>query len=170
MILETLSQDIGNTIAGGVNAMAFIGLIIGLAGAFTLVLREGNIMDTIVHAATIPLSSVNSGFANIGIMLIVSVLNFLIPSATSKAAILIPTIIPITNALGIPAQTAVQAFMFGNGFTILIAPVLGWTVGSLETARVPMDRWLKWVLPSIILYLVIGGIILYFLSSIQWTG
>lgn len=162
-------NEIGNTVAKGINAMAFISFVIGLAGAFSLILQTGNIMDTIIYAATIPLSVIGGGLANIGIMIIVSVLNFVIPSATSKAAILIPTIIPITSAIGISGQAAVQAFMFGNGFTILISPVLGWTLGSLETANVPFNRWVRWVLPAIIIFLVLSGIITYLLTGMNWT-
>lgn len=162
-------NDIGDVIAKGVSSMGFISFIIGLAGAFSLILKTGNVMDTIVYASTIPLSVIGGGLANIGIMLIVSVLNFIIPSATSKAAILIPTIEPITSAIGITKQAAVQAFMFGNGFTILISPVLGWTLGSLETAKVPFNRWVRWVLPAIILFMVLGGIIVYFLTILNWT-
>lgn len=162
-------NDIGNSVAKGISAMGFIGFVIGLAGTFSLIMRTGNIMDTIVHAATIPLASIGGGWANIGIMVIVSILNFVIPSATSKAAILIPTIVPITNALGITTQAAVQAFMFGNGFTILISPVLGWTLGSLETADVPYDRWVRWVTPIIVVFMVVAAIILYILTLLNWA-
>ncbi|UUX33789.1 hypothetical protein [Fundicoccus culcitae] len=161
-------DEIGNNVAKGISQMGFIAFIIGLAGAFTLILRTGNIMDTIVYAATIPLSKISGGWANIGIMLIVSLLNFIIPSAASKAAILIPTIMPITNALGISAQAAVQAFMFGNGFTILISPVLGWTLGSLEAAEVPYDRWVRWVTPIIVVFMIVAAVILYILTLLNW--
>lgn len=162
-------DEIGNTIGAGISAMAFVAFVIGLAGAFTLVLQEGNIMATIVYWATIPLMKIGGQLANIGIMIVVSILNFIIPSATSKAAILIPTIVPITSAIGIPAQAAVQSFMLGNGFTILISPVLGWTLGSLETANVPYDKWLKWVTPAIVIFMVLSTILLYVLTSIGWA-
>lgn len=51
-------NDIGNSVAKGISAMGFIGFVIGLAGTFLLIMRTGNIMDTIVHAATIPLASI----------------------------------------------------------------------------------------------------------------
>lgn len=163
------SDEVGNSIAQGIMAMAFVAFVIGLAGTFTLILRQGNIMATIIYWATIPLSQIGGALDNIGIMLIVSVLNFIIPSATSKAAILIPTITPITSALGVTNQAAVQAFMFGNGFTILISPVLGWTLGSLETAGVPITKWVKWALPAIIIFMILSAIIVYFLTSIGWS-
>lgn len=163
------ANEIGNAIAKGISSMGFIAFVIGLAGAFSLILRTGNVMDTIVYSATVPLSAIGGGLANIGIMFIVSVLNFIIPSATSKAAILIPTIEPITSAIGISGQAAVQAFMFGNGFTILISPVLGWTLGSLETAKVPFDRWLRWVVPIIVIFLILAGVITYVLTGMNWT-
>lgn len=163
-------DDIGTSFAKGINSMGFVGLIIGLAGVFSLVLTQGNILDTIVYILTRPLMNISQGLSNVGIALVVGILNPLVPSATSKAAILIPIIRPISEALGVTGQTAVQAFQFGDGFTNMISPVLGWTVGSLIMAKVPYNKWFKWVLPAIIMFMSLASILLFILTSIGWTG
>lgn len=156
--------------AKGISSMAFIAFVIGLARVMSLILTEGNILDTIVHYMTQPLMDINQSFATIGMSLIISVLNPLVPSATSKAAVLIPIVEPIAVTLGLPKQVAIQAFQFGDGFTNLISPVLGWTIGSCVAAGVPFTKWVRWVLPSVVIFMLLGFVILYVLTSIGWTG
>lgn len=162
--------EIGQTIAKGINSMGFVGFIIGLAGVFSLVMQQGNVMDTIVFYLTKPLSFLGKGFSSIGVSMVVSLLNPLVPSATSKAAILIPIIRPITEALNIEAQIAVEAFQIGDGFTNLISPVLGWTMGSLAIAKVDYNKWVRWVAPVIGILLVTGWIVIYILTIVGFKG
>lgn len=163
-------SDLGKNFDKGLAAMAFIAFIIGLARVMSLVLTESNILDTIVYTLTRPIMNVSEGIATIGMSLIISILNPLVPSATSKAAILIPIIEPIANALNMPKQVAVQAFQFGDGFTNMISPVLGWTIGSCVLAGISFAKWLRWVIPAVVIFLLMSFVILYILSIIGWTG
>ncbi|CAM3308314.1 Na+/H+ antiporter NhaC family protein [Filibacter tadaridae] len=170
-LLTRMSLDnLGDSFAKGLASMAFIAFIIGLARVMSLILTEGNILDTIVFNLTQPLMDINKSFGTIGISLIVSLLNPLVPSATSKAAILIPIIQPIAETLGLTKQVAIQAFQFGDGFTNLISPVLGWTIGSCVAAGVSFVKWVRWVFPAVILFMLLSFVILYILTSIGWTG
>lgn len=163
-------DDIGNSFAKGVAGMGFVGFIIGLAGTMNLIMTKGQILHTIVYYATIPLRNLNLGFAAIGISAVVTVINIFIPSASSKAAILIPIIQPITEALGMPAQVACSAFQFGDGYTNMITPTLGATTGSLEIAGVPFNKWVRWALPCLAVMTILSWILLYFLSIAKWVG
>lgn len=170
-ISTRMSWDkLGDSFAQGLAAMAFIAFIIGLARVMSLILTQGNILDTIVFTLTKPLMDINQSFSTIGISVIVGILNPLVPSATSKAAILIPIIQPIAETLNLPKQVAIQAFQFGDGFTNMISPVLGWTIGSCVAAGVSFVKWVRWVLPAVILFLLLSFIILYILTTVGWTG
>ncbi len=163
-------DNLGDSFAKGLASMAFISFIIGLARVMSLILTEGNILDTVVFTLTKPLMEINQSFSTIGISMIVALLNPLVPSATSKAAILIPIIQPIAETLNLPKQVAIQAFQFGDGFTNLVSPVLGWTIGSCVAAGVSFVKWVRWVLPAVILFLILSFVILYILTSVGWTG
>ena len=97
-------------------------------------------------------------------------INFLIPSATAKAAILIPIVAPIADAIGRDPQLAIQAFQFGDGFTNQISPVLAWLLGSCAMAGVSYGTWVRWVFPKILLFLALSCVIMLLLVSIGWTG
>lgn len=163
-------DDIGNSFAKGVAGMGFVGLIIGMATCMSLVMTQGKILATIVYYATLPLRNLSFGLVAIGISLVILVINFFIPSASSKAAILIPIIKPMTEALGIHGQIACQAFQVGDGFTNSITPALGWTSGSLQTAKVEFPQWWKFALPLVGILMIIAWVQLYALTVMGWTG
>lgn len=163
-------DEIGNSFAKGASSMAFVGFIIGLAKVVSLVMDSGQITHTIVYTLTKPIMNLNRGIATVGITAIISLINPLIPSATGKAAMLIPIIQPVTEALGLNGQIAVQAFQYGDGFTNLISPALGWTIGSAAIAKVPFDKWVKWVFPKMMFMILVSFVWIYVLYAIGWTG
>lgn len=110
-----------------------------------------------------------AGFAAVGISMVVSLLNFFVPSATAKAAALAPIVKPMAENLGITGQVAVQAFQIGDGFCNLISPFLGWTMGGLAIAKVPYQKWVKWVLPLLLILLVTEYVVLVVLSGMGWS-
>jgi uncharacterized ion transporter superfamily protein YfcC len=65
---------------------------------------------------------------------------------------------------------AVQAFQYGDGFTNLISPALGWTIGSCAMAKVPFDKWFKWVFPKVVILSVLSYAWIYVLNMMGWTG
>lgn len=163
-------DDLGNTFAKGINSMGFVIFVIGLAGAFSLIMSEGNIIDTIVYSMTRPLMNISRGVSSIGIALVTAILNIFIPSASSKAAIVAPIIAPIGEALEITGQVAVQAYQVGDRLTNFISPVLGWLMGSLVTAKISYTKWLRWIMPILMLFLIISLGYLFILTEMGWTG
>lgn len=163
-------DKIGDEFTKGLQGLVFVGFVIGLARVMSLVLTEGQVIHTIVYVMTRPLMGLSRSVASIGMTAIISVLNLLIPSATSKAAILVPILKPVAEALKMDPNLAVQAFQYGDGFTNMVSPFLGWTVGSCVMAEVPFPKWFKWVFPKVIAFMVISFGIMFFLTETGWTA
>ena len=161
-------DKIGNEFAKGLAGMAFVAFVIGLANCMSLILTQGNILHTIVHFLTAPLMDLPRSVASVGMTLVISIVNLLIPSASSKAAILVPILDPVAQALGMMPELAVQAFQYGDGFSNMVSPMLGWTVGSCVTAGVPFPKWFKWALPKVIAFLLLGCVIMFGLTEFGW--
>lgn len=161
-------DKIGQEYAKGLASMAFVAFVIGLAKVMSIVMIDGNILHTIVYWLTRPLMNLPRAVASIGMTLVISVVNILIPSASSKSAILVPILAPLTEALGMIPELAVQAFQYGDGFTNLASPLLGWTVGSCVTAGVPFPKWVKWVLPKVLAFMVLACVIMFALTEFGW--
>ena len=170
-IIAGYSPDkLGDEFVKGLQSMVFVCFVIGLARVMSLVLTDGNILHTIVYVLTRPLMDLPRSVASIGMTAIISVINLVIPSATSKAAILVPIIQPIANTLGMDPNLAVQAFQYGDGFTNIVSPFLGWTIGSCAMAGVPYPKWLKWALPKVLAFIVLGIVTMFTQAEPGWTA
>lgn len=163
-------DKVGDEFVKGLRDLAFVGFVIGLARVMSLVLSEGNVIHTLVYGMTRPLMGVSRSVASIGVTAIISVINLIIPSATSKAAILIPILKPVFEVLNMDPNLGVQAFQYGDGFTNMISPFLGWTVGSCILAGVSFPKWLKWVLPKVIVFLILSFGVMLLLTESGWTA
>ncbi len=163
-------NEISQKFAKGASTMAFVSVLIGTANAMSQVMTKGNIMHTIVYTACLPLRSLNAGWAAIGIFIVVSLINMLIPSASAKTAILCPIIQPMCEALSIPMQIGVTAFKYGDAVTNMITPIGGTVIASLDLTPIPFNKYFKWILPFTAAIYVYCAITLYFLGSIGWTG
>lgn len=72
--------------------------------------------------------------------------------------------------LHLAPEMVVQAFQFGDGFTNIVSPLLGWTVGSLAMAKIPFDKWIKWALPKVLIMLGISCMMIFIMTITGWTG
>lgn len=162
-------DEIGNTFAKGLASMAFVCFVIGLARSISLVLTDGNVLHTIVYALTLPLMKLPRWISSMGMMWVIALINPIIPSATSKAAILVPIIKPIGQVLNLQPEMIVQAFQFGDGFTNLVSPLLGWTVGGVAMAKVDFNKWVKWALPKVLIFIAIASVIIIILTITNWS-
>lgn len=163
-------DKVGDEFVKGLQGLVFVGFVIGLAKVISLVLTEGMVIHTMVYVLTRPLMDLSRAVSSIGMTAIICVVNLLIPSATSKAAILVPILKPIAETLNMDLNVAVQAFQYGDGFTNMVSPFLGWTVGSCVMAGVPFPKWFKWVFPKVIAFILISFVIMYVLTESGWTA
>ena len=163
-------EELGQNFVKGLSSMAFVAFVIGLAKVISLVLGDGNVIHTIVYVLTKPLMELPKSVASIGLTIIVSIINPIIPSATSKAAILVPIMKPVAEALGMQLNLAVVAYQMGDSFTNLLSPLLGWMIGSCVMADVPFAKWFKWVFPKVLLFILLACFIVFDLTATGWSG
>ena len=152
----------------GLEVMIVPALIVGFARGVQVVMVEGEIIDTILfHAATL-LENFNQVMAIEGIFIFQSIFNFFIPSASGQALVTMPLIVPLADLLDISRQTAVLAFVFGDGFSNSIIPTSGVLMASIGIAGVPYEKWFKFMLPLSLIATVMGGVILAFAYYINY--
>jgi len=96
-------------------------------------------------------------------MLVVqSVCNFFIPSGSGQAFVTMPIMSPLATLTGVPQQTAVLAFQFGDGFTNMIVPTSALVMGALALGKVPYTAWLRFIGPLMLKILVLASAFLVF--------
>ena len=140
----------------GFRAMAFAGLLIGFARAIFVVLEQGRIVDTIVHALVTPIGSLPLVLSAFGMMVAHVLIHFPVPSVSSQAVLTMPVLVPASDLLGLSRQVTVLAYQYGAGLTELIAPTNGALMAVLIAAGVRYERWLRFVLPLFALLFALG--------------
>jgi len=144
----------------GMEEMVVAALVVGFARGISVVLAEGQIMDTIVHGAATMLSQVPRYVAVIGMLGFQSTLNLLIPSGSGQAAVTMPLMAPLSDILGITRQTAVFAFTCGDGFSNSIIPTSGILMAMLSLAKIPYTSWLRFMIPLFLMLMSLASVFL----------
>ena len=101
-------------------------------------------MDTILNAAYGMISGTSPYLAVLLLLAFVLLLQFFIGSATAKAFLIMPLVLPLVDLVGLTRQTAVQAFLFGDGFTNMIFPTNAVLLISIGLVGVSYGKWFKW--------------------------
>ena len=127
-------------------------LIVGVARGVYWILNAGNINATIIYYTTELLKGTSPIIAAIGIVIIVSFINGLIPSGSGKGALLSPIIVPIALSLGLSDQTAVLAYQFGDGITNMFWFSYGTLLIFLNYGKVPLTKWYKFIIPLLLIF------------------
>jgi len=144
----------------GVKDILSAAVIVGLAGGIIVILEDGQVIDTILYGLSKSMKDLGS-VASVGIMYVIQTLiNVIIPSGSAKAALTMPIMAPFSDLIGISRQATVMAFQFGDGFTNLITPTSGVLMGVLGVAKIPYEKWVKWITPLIIILILLGFILL----------
>ena len=94
----------------------------------------------------------------------------LIPSNSSKAAILLPLLCPISDVVGITRDVLALAYMIGDSLTNTLTPVSGPLIGSLGLAGVDYSDWIKYSLPLMAILMLVGGAFIAVLAAMAWVG
>ena len=154
------ANRIADELIAGARDILSAALVVGFASGIIVILQDGHIVDSILHGmqegldGTGPMASLSAMYG------IQALINFLIPSATAKAAITIPIMAPFADMVGVSRQAMVLAFQFGDGFTNMLTPTSGVLMAALAMARIPYSRWLSWIWKAVLVLLVLGLVLL----------
>ena len=154
------ANKIAEELLAGAKDILSAALVVGFASGIIVILQDGLIVDSLLHSmqegldGTGPLASLSAMYG------IQALINFIIPSATAKAAITIPIMAPFSDLVGVSRQAMVMAFQFGDGFTNMVTPTSGVLIAALAMARIPYTKWVKWVWKMVVVLLVLGFLLL----------
>ena len=154
------SDNIAKEFIAGAKDIFSAALIIGFAAGIIVILENGEVIDRMLAAMAAALDGTGRVGA-LGTMYgIQTFINLFIPSASAKAAVTMPIMAPFSDLIGVSRQATVLAFQFGDGFTNMITPCSGVLMAVLSVAKIPYEKWVKWVWKFILLLIVIGFLLL----------
>ncbi|MDD7463195.1 MAG: YfcC family protein [Anaerococcus sp.] len=134
-----------STFMDGASDLVSVALIIGVARGINIILDNGFISDTLLYNATNLISGMSGVVFSWVQMAIYSILGIFIPSSSGLAALSMPIMAPLADAVNVGRDVVVSAYNFGQGWMAYITPT-GLVIATLELVGVTYDKWFKWVI------------------------
>jgi len=148
----------------------FLSGMLGVAPAFILIIlavsvkhiiSEGKIMDTLLFELSSMLQNQSIYVAILFIYALVLVLQFFIGSASAKAFLIMPILLPLVSLIGISSELAILAFIFGDGYTNVIFPTNAVLLIGLSIASVSYAKWVKFTIRLQLVVLLLTTLLLF---------
>jgi uncharacterized ion transporter superfamily protein YfcC len=140
----------------GMKALVPAAVMVGVARSISLVLADGQIIDTILNAMASPLGHVPPVMAGVLMIPFHAILHVPVSSVSGQAVLTMPLMVPLADLIGLSRQAAVIAYQTGAGLTELLTPTNGALMGVLLAAKVPFDQWFKFALVGAAWVLAVG--------------
>lgn len=137
-------SDVWRHIGSGMAAMLPAVAMIALASAPKLVMTESGIMDTVMHHMISLLESRHPAMVILLVYALTLFLQVFISSASAKIFLIMPIILPVTQALGLSPNLVILAYCMADGFTDVILPTNPILLIGLSMMGVSYGKWLKW--------------------------
>lgn len=161
-------NEIADNFVEGTKTVILAALVVGMARGVLIIIESGGIIDTIIMGLVSIIGGLPQGLSVIGIFIAQSLFNFLVPSGSGQVLITMPILSPLSEIIGITKQTTVLATQLGDGISNILYPVSGVLMASLAYAKVPYVTWVKFIMPLIIIWTIIGSLFLFIAQAIQW--
>jgi uncharacterized ion transporter superfamily protein YfcC len=130
---------------GLVGILPAIPLIL-MAASVKYIIASGGILDTILFNAANTFEGANPITAALLIYVLTLGIEFFVSSGSAKAFLLMPILVPLADLVGVTRQTAVLAYVFGDGFSNLAYPTSAVLLICLGLTAVTYPKWLRWVM------------------------
>lgn len=164
------TDDIIREFTTGAKDILGAAIVVGLASGIIIILENGHIIDTLLHAMAQGLAGGSRIMAVEIMYLIQTAINIIIPSGSAKAALTMPIMAPFSDVIGLSRQATVMAYQFGDGFTNMITPTSGVLMGALALARIPYALWIKWFWKILLIFIATGLLLLIPTVTIPMAG
>jgi len=153
-------SKIAETFNDGFKTILLGAMVIGFARAVSVILEDGQILDTIVNGTSQIVSAMPGALTAVFMMIVQGGFNFLVPSGSGQAVITMPIMSGLSDLVGITRQTAVLAFQFGDGFANIFYPTSGYFMATLAIAKVGWDKWVKFIWPLLLVWYLLAIVFL----------
>lgn len=162
------SSEIADAFNEGFKKILLGAIVVGIARGIAVVLDAGDIMDTIIYALGEFVGIMPDSLTAVFMLVVQAALNFLIPSGSGQAMVTMPIMSGLSDISGVTRQTAVLAFLMGDGFTNIFYPTSGYFMATLAVGGVRWEKWLKFIFPLLIVWYLIAATALVIAQFIDY--
>lgn len=157
---------LATALSSGAADFLYPGLVIVLARGVTVIMTNTQITSTLLHTIEAAVSTTSSGLFAVLTFLINIPLAFLIPSTSGHATLAMPILAPLGDFAHVPRPVVVSAWDAASGWANLIAPTAPTVIGGIALANVGYDKYLRFVLPLLGIFLVLISVAVFVEATI----
>ena len=145
LIYRLSSNEIAEMFVAGAKSALFGAMLVGVARGVSIVMTDGNIIDTCVNALANVVSTLPASVNAIGMVVVQNLVNFFIPSGSGQAVVTMPILAPVADLIGQSREVAVIAYQFGDGFSNMFWPTAVATECGIM--GIGLNKWYKFITP-----------------------
>lgn len=161
LINRMSERDFVETFLNGAKDLLGVAIVVAVARGIFVVMDNGMIIDTILNWAERMVNGLSSGEFVLVSYFVHMVLGFFISSTSGLATVSMPLMAPLADFSGVGRDLVISAFQSAVGIINLCAPTAAHLVAGLALARIPYERFIKWVLPFIAIVFLVTIVLLY---------
>lgn len=140
----------------GMQALLPAATMVALARSISVVLADGRVIDTILHALATPLSQVPALATGVLMIPAHALIHIPVVSVSGQAALTMPIFVPLADLVGLSRQAVVFAYQTGAGLMEMLTPTNGALMAVLLAADVPFSRWVRFAVVGALLLVPVG--------------
>lgn len=153
LLAKTNEKTFVATFIKGASELLGVAIIIGIARGISIIMDDGMISNSVLHFTSELTTGMNKGvFANL-LVVIYGGLSFFIPSSSGMAVLTMPIMAPLADTVGIGREIVVNCYIYGMGLFAFINPT-GLILATLAIVNVGYDKWLKFIMPLVVILLI----------------
>jgi len=118
-------------------------LVLLLIVGIRQIIIDGQIMDTLLYYCYSAIGGTSPYIAIFIILAITMLMEFVVGSASAKAFLILPLLIPLGNLVGLTSQTVVQAYAYGDGFANAFYPTSTMLLVITGIINISFAQWYK---------------------------
>ncbi len=118
--------------------------LILMAASIRYIIDSGGVTDTILHSAAGLFTHLGAFPASMVVYFLALGIEFFVASGSAKAFLMMPIILPLADLVNVTRQTAVLAYIFGDGFSNLAYPTNPLLLICLGLTVVSYPKWIRW--------------------------
>ncbi len=145
-----------NAFGRGASSVVVAALVCGLSRGIAIILESGGIIDVIIHGLANVVGAMPEALALVAMFIVQSLFNFLVNSGSGQFLISMPILSPLGDIAGLSQNAVVLASQMGDGFSNLLFPTSGVLLALLGYARIPYQKWVKFILPYMGIITLLG--------------
>ena len=151
-------KEIPSGVLQGMKITAPAVLVLILIVGIRQIVVDGRIMDTLLYYCYNMIEGTSPYLAIFVILAITMLMEFVVGSASAKAFLILPLLVPLGNMVGLTSQTIVQAYAYGDGFSNAFYPTSTMLLIITGIINISFSQWYKFT-GKLILRIVVFSIL-----------